>query len=119
MGRLYYDRRMTTTDVSYDVKEAVAEIRAGLKARSDAKRWSVTHGRGTVWGWITIHAAPSRRDRYGAMTEIDRVALAKLLGLDVVHSQGVSVPAQQDYRVEYVDRAHGRTPRRIGVAQWD
>lgn len=102
---------------TYDRNETIAEIRAGLKRRS-GKAWSVRGGRGTSWGWITITAPPGRRDEYGAMTDADRIELSELLGKPV-HHQGESVPPQQDYRTEYVDRAQGRAPSRIGVPQWD
>ncbi len=40
--------------------EAIRRIRAGLKARS-SREWSVTGGRGTAWGWITIDVLPRER----------------------------------------------------------
>lgn len=40
--------------------EAIREIKRALEKRS-GKRWSVTGGRGTAWGWITIDAPPARR----------------------------------------------------------
>ena len=49
---------MTTENITRD--SAIAAIRAGLKRRS-GKQWSVTGGRGTAWGWITIDAPPARR----------------------------------------------------------
>lgn len=100
-----------------DRNEAIAIIRAELKRRS-GKSWSVTGGRGTVWGWITVTAPPARRDRFGAMSDEDRAELAKLLGVDV-HHQGVSIPAGSDYRREYVDRARGLAPSTVGTPYWD
>ena len=52
------------------------------------------------------------------MTEADQSELSELLGV-TVHHQGESVPAQADYRAEYVDRANGRPPSRVGVPSWD
>lgn len=49
----------------------------------------------------------------------DRAELAALLGLDNVHGQGVSIMASNDAYIEYIDRAEGRTPRRIGTPYWD
>lgn len=46
--------------------------------------------------------------------------LARLLGLDSpAHPQGVNIPADTSYRVEFIDRAEGRKPRRYGVQYWD
>ncbi len=43
-----------------DRDEAIKAIRAALKRRT-GRAWSVTGGRGTAWGWITITAPPKRR----------------------------------------------------------
>ena len=124
--------------------EAIKRIRAGLKARraNGDPTWSVTGGKGTAWGWITIDAPPSARtyrhvldpgspDRYEFYREVDshkahghaspalRARLAELLGLPVIHQQGVSIPASNDYYQEYVARAEGRTPERLGTPYWD
>jgi hypothetical protein len=101
-----------------DRDEAIKAIRRALKARS-GKTWSVTGGRGTAWGWITITSPPARREKFGYMSEADRVELARLLGKDSVHNQGESIPAGSDYRREYVDRAEGRDPSVQGTPYWD
>lgn len=124
--------------------EAIQRIKAGLKKRT-GMTWSVTGGRGTAYGWIEIDAPPKRRIAhtrrkegtdglssedyeeiidptrpYGHMTAADRKILADALGLDrEVHHQGQSIPASNDYYLEYVDRAEGRTPRAIGTPYWD
>jgi hypothetical protein len=124
--------------------ETIKRIKAALKQRS-GKIWSVTGGRGTAWGWITIDVPPARRtakhrlkngdsgyignpgdyEEYdsgepgGHMTKADRTELASLLGLDDVHIQGVSIPAQGNYRQEYLDRAEGRQPSVEGEPYWD
>ncbi len=122
--------------------ETIKIIRAALKRRS-GKFWSVTGGRGTGYGWITINASPTRRtwkhelpegmpnlpenwQGYdtttpgGSMTPDDRAELASLLGLDrPVHIQGVSIPASPDYYQEYIDRAEGRMPTVYGHPYWD
>ena len=50
----------------------------------------------------------------------DRAELGKLLGLDgPVHCQGENVPSGGDYWDEYIDRAEGRTPAKVGVPYWD
>lgn len=121
--------------------EAIQRIRKALKKRS-RKSWSVKGGLGTAWGWITITAPPRRctgmyqlidgRDdepenyKYVNGTETgqhisveDRKELAKLLGFESVHFQGVSIAASSDYRNEYVDRAEGREPSVIGQQYWD
>jgi len=101
-----------------DRDTTIATIRAALRRRT-GRAWSVTGGRGTSWGWIRISAPPARRVGYGYLSEDDAATLAGALGLDRVHQQGVSIPAGIDYRVEYVDRAEGRTPSRIGQPYWD
>lgn len=102
-----------------DRDEAIKAIRTSLKSRS-GKTWSVTGGRGTAWGWITITAPPKRRVEYGYMTNEDGEELAQLLSLDrPAHSQGISIPASGDYREEYVARAQGREPSVHGQQYWD
>lgn len=95
--------------------EAIARIRKALKARS-GKQWSVTGGRGTAYGWITIDVPPARKVD-GIATETERAELAALLGIPSAHY--VSVGASSDYRWEYVDRAEGRTPKKIAEPYWD
>lgn len=111
---------MTTTAIPDHWRErndAIAEIRAALRRRS-GKTWSVTGGRGTAWGWITISAPPARRDRYGAMTDADRAELSALLGTEV-HHQGASIPDTGNHRVEYVQRARGEAVTVFGQRYWD
>lgn len=93
-------------------------IRTALRKRS-GKVWSVSGGRGTAYGWITISAPPARRIEFGYMSDADRAELAKLLGKDSVHCQGESIPAGTDYYREYVDRAEGRAPSVFGRPYWD
>lgn len=99
-----------------DRNEAIAKIKAALKARTKT-RFSVTGGKGTAYGWIHIDAMPSREK--AGFGDVDRQELATLLGLASVHPQGLSIPAGIDYRDEYVARAEGRTPERFGVPYWD
>jgi len=98
--------------------ETIGAIRSALRRRT-GRAWSVTGGRGTAWGWIRIHATPARRVGYGYLSDEDRAELGRALGLEKAHQQGVSIPAGHDYRIEYVDRAEGRTPSRIGEPYWD
>lgn len=109
----------TTTypEVNTDRDAVIARIRAALKDRS-GKTWSVKGGRGTAYGWIDVSAPPARLGEFGRMTEADRAELAGLLGV-AIHTQGIQIPASHDYRIEYVDRAEGRTPRKIGEPYWD
>ena len=60
----------------------------------------------------------------GYITEAEAAELAQLLGWPYgeaknVHSQGVGVPASSDYWEEYVDRAEGFRPKKLGVQYWD
>lgn len=102
-----------TTEVDQTIKILRSELR-----RRSGKAWSVTHGRGTSWGWITVTAPPARRTRYGSMTEEDQAELGELLGM-TAHHQGVLIPASQAYRREYLDRARGLTPATVGTPYWD
>lgn len=124
-------------------KTTIAAIKANLKRRS-GKTWSVTAGRGTACGWLTITAPPARcTARWiqragtlgnpgdydltdtgaagGYMTPSDCDELAQLLGLTPgpTHYQGVSVPSGYDYYREYVDRSAGVTPTVKGQQYWD
>ena len=114
---------------SVDRDDAIQLIRVALKRRS-GKAWSVTGGRGTAWGWITIQAPPSRRvssdgtrkgdgtDWY--MSDSDRAELGVLLGLgQPVHCQGESIAASSEYRREYIARAKGLPVLDHGTPYWD
>lgn len=105
--------------ISIERNDAIARIRAALKARS-GRAWSVRGGRGSVWAWIYVSAPPSRCDADGSMSAEDAAELGRLFDLDrPVHDQGLMIQGQHDFRVEYVDRAEGNPPRRIGVALLD
>lgn len=102
-----------------DRDSAIARIRAALRTRT-GRSWSVRGGQGTVWGWIDIKSMPAAYRANGySLTVDEQKILADALGLDGVSHQGVSIPAGTDYRIEYVDRAEGREPRRIGTPYWD
>ena len=89
-------------------------IKSELKRRS-GKTWSVTGGRGTAYGWITI-TAPSCL----WMTPEQCQELATLLGLSSpVHPQGESIMASHTAYLEYIDRAKGQTPQKIAEPYWD
>jgi hypothetical protein len=100
-----------------DRNETIQVIRKALKRRTGMS-WSVIGGRGTAWGWIEINSPPKRQEN-GNLSDKDSKILAKALGLDTVHKQGVSIPASYDYRQEYIDRAEGRSPSTIGKPYWD
>lgn len=88
-----------------DRGETIRTIRAALRRRS-GRAWSVTAGRGTTWGWITITAPPARLDRCGGMSDIDRAELSRLLGQPVHHQGAVVEDSSADYR-EFTARAAG------------
>jgi len=137
---------MTTLHaVDEDLSRAavIARIKRGLESRS-GKRWSVTGGTGTAYGWLHIDAPPARRtwrDRPrpgatglgtyaedwepydsgqpgGSSSPADQAELAALLGLDRI-DRNVNVAANHDYYREYIDRAEGRVPRKIATPYWD
>lgn len=124
----------------------IAAIKAALKRRS-RKSWSVTGGRGTAWGWITIDAPPARRTwthkpkpglgdcpppgnefwdyvntfetGHGTSPQ-DCEELAKLMGLPNVHEQGHNVPACNDhYRVALCRAMHGHAGPFSAEQYWD
>ncbi len=106
---------------------AIHAIKSALKRRSGIA-WSVTAGRGTTWGWLTINAPNKMRtwewylpegaqDWPENYRERDtgipgkhmgpelRATLAKLLGFEFVRPDGVSVdPQRYDW---FIDRAEG------------
>lgn len=91
-----------------ELDAAVSRIRAGLRRRT-GRSWTVTRGRGSVYGWIYIKT-PS-----GELTAAEQHQLAKALGLATVHHQGVMIPSGGRERGEYVARAEGsRTPNPKG-----
>jgi hypothetical protein len=98
----------------------IQRIKSALERRS-GKKWSVTGGRGTTRGWLKISSPPQRRDRYGRMTPEDRAGLAALLGVSParIRPDYESIPDQDDYYREYIDRAEGREPRVRGKPDWD
>ena len=99
--------------------QAIKEIKEGLKARSGFA-WSVSGGRGTGYGSITIRARKPRAiDDYGRLSEEDRERLAELLGLDKVSSQGVLILPNNNYYAEYIARAKGEKPTAYGFQDWD
>jgi len=125
-----------------DRNRTIAAIKAALRRRS-GKAWSVTGGRGTAWGWIRIDTLPARatwrhylpegeadwpqnycehdsQQPGGHMSPDERAELGRLLGLDKpTCDSGESIPASGGHYAEYIDRAEGRTPARMGVQYWD
>lgn len=102
-------------------KEAIKLIRYWLKKRS-GKRWSVTGGRGTGWGWLKITAPPSRRSPHPCryMSEPDRAELGKLLGQRYLpNRQGLSVPASSDHYRQYINLARGFLWVKPAEDYWD
>ena len=137
---------MTTVHtVNEDLSRAtvIRRIKLALERRS-GKRWSVTGGTGTAYGWLHIDAPPARRtwrDRLrpdatglgtydqdcepydsgrpgGSMSPAERAELAGLLGLDRA-DRYVMVAASYEYYREYIDQAEGRTPAKIATPYWD
>ena len=126
-----------------DRNETIKRIKTALQRRS-GKSWSVTGGRGTAWGWITIESPPARRTwghrlKVGALADRpedyeaydtgqsgrcnspqDMAELGELMGLGKpAHSQGISIASSSDYYREHIDRAEGRTPAKIAQPYWD
>lgn len=111
---------------------AIKLIRFNLKARS-GKSWSVKGSRGSAWGWITITAPPARRVK-NELTAADAQELGDLLGLpdhsvytdleyigqsNAAHRQGVSIAADREWYLHYIDASAG-APSEHGTPQyWD
>jgi hypothetical protein len=133
---------MNLQDEKLDRASVIAALKRNLQERS-GKSWSVTGGRGTAYGWLTIQAPPARRTwshrlRAGAVADMpenyeeydagkpahnnspeDRAELATLLGLERVHCQGVSIAASHEYYREYLARSRGEAPAKIATPYWD
>ena len=89
---------------SMERADVIAALKLALKRRSD-RAWSVTGGRGTAWGWITIMCPPKRGTWMG---DSDLAELRRLFGDDhenSIHPQGISIPASYDYRRTFLCRA--------------
>lgn len=86
-------------------------IRAGLRNRT-GKHWSVTHEGGV----LRITASRKYRRQHGAMTDEARTELARALDLpkSAVGAKGVTVPGEQSWHHEYVNRAFGQEPTVYG-----
>jgi|1186.fasta_scaffold03279_4 hypothetical protein len=90
-------------ELPWEITERDATImilRAELRRRS-GRRWSVTGGWGERWGWIHVGAPPAGRGRE---------ELARLLGLESLPAEGLTIPPSRPTRIEYVDRARGLRP---------
>ena len=125
-----------------DRKETIARIKTALQKRS-GKTWSVTGGKGTAYGWLTIDAPPARctwmwrlkegatentMENYeeydtgnpgGHMSPADQAELKALLQFDSLPYQGILIMASNEAYREYIDRAEGRTPTTIAKPYWD
>jgi hypothetical protein len=113
-----------------DRASVIKRIREALQRRT-GRTWSVTGGKGTAYGWLTIDAPPARRtfgsdgttpstSEWGSMSADDRETLYTALGLDVPsYSTNVSVPSSNDYYREYIDRAEGRPVAKQAESYWD
>lgn len=128
------DLDLTDRDTAIDYIKAHLEKRTGIK-------WSVRGGKGTAWGWITINALPKNctwhhvkmdapvgdkeyelrntGEKNGYMGPELQATLAKALGIESVHYQGVSIPASGNHRIEYCQRAAGEEVSVIGEQYWD
>ena len=130
--------------MNMDRNETIKTIKEALRRRS-GKAWSVTGGRGTAYCWITIDVPPAQRtftyvpkphntamllgvenwdeidsgQPGGHMGPTARAELCKLLGLESVHQQGVSIAASHDHYEEYIARAQGQEPTKIAKQYWD
>ncbi len=101
--------------------ETIARIRAALKRRT-GHSWSVTGGRGTAWGWITVTTPPAHQKKHGRtnMSPGECIALARVLGMaSAVHFQGWSIPSQGDYYKDAIMRAEKGLSTENPQPYWD
>jgi hypothetical protein len=112
-----YKASHTAAYVSIDRNDAIAQIKAAFKARG--MKFSVTGGRGTAWGWISIDLLPAD---YKKLSPDERTAklgeLNDAIGKSGHHSS-ISIPSSSQYYREYIDRASGIEPTVIGEPYWD
>ena len=103
-----------------DRNEAIKRIRTALKSRSCLK-WSVTGGRGTAWGWITVTAPKSTLGEYGEMNEKQRDALGALMNRNGERAgrDGISIPASSEFYAYYANAAEGYFPHEMPKPYWD
>lgn len=113
------EARAAEADIPLDRNRTIQALRLALKART-GRTWSVRGGRGSVWGWITITAPPSRCGTHREMSDEDREILAAALDHNTryVSTQGVDIPASTAYRREYLARACGQPYERANP-YWD
>lgn len=102
--------------MSNDRDDTILILRRELRART-GRAWSVTGGRGSAWGWITVTAPPARRVDGYHLSAADQAELSRVFGEPVGH-QGVQIPASTDHRIEYVDRVRGMATR-PAAPYWD
>ena len=124
--------------------ETISEIKSSLRLRSKEK-WSVTGGKGTAWGWISITAIPSHRtwgsrplphntnqipgsenwEEYDTgkpnqnLSPYQIAELKYLLADCSVGRDGVSIPSSSDYYQEYTERAAGLPVTKLATPYWD
>jgi len=116
---------------------AIRLIRDALKRRS-GRPWSVTGGRGTAYGWLSIMPMPARRvcrhqfdgaecpspeqcaEHRRYMSDGDRAELARLLGVEDVHFQGQSIPSGTADYLLWIARAQtGKSCGFHAAPSWD
>lgn len=98
----------------YDsVNDWTKAIKQALQARSKTK-FSVTHGTGTAYGWISITVAKASKN-----PQADAAELRALMGAENDWRDSYSVAASRAYRREYLSRAKGQKPTEYGTPYWD
>jgi len=105
-------------EASIDV--ATKTIARLLRERT-GRAWSVTRGRGTAYGWLTITAPPKRRAAFGYLSADDQAMLSAALGARV-HCQGESVRPCSGVHGSYVFRAAGvpvPDDWKVAAPSWD
>jgi len=90
----------TTTFDAWQRNTTIKALRSVLEVPT-GQPWSVTGGRGTSWGWITVDALPARRDGY-QITDDDGALLMAAFGMDHRRPGNLGIPTSTAYRRVYL-----------------
>ena len=83
---------------------AISRIRSALRRRT-GRAWSVTGGRGTGWGWISISAPPARRNCFDGISLEDADELSRIFGVPANCFRGGAFVVSPEERERFVAMA--------------
>lgn len=96
-------------EIDTDRNAVIARIKSALQRRS-GKSWSVTGGRGTAWGWITIDAPPTRRTwrlaaRAASIERNESISMSDSDAVEQLKAKLEDLERRQEY-MKRVNKAH-------------